>query len=171
MSDPISTFPFSRSFPFDGTAFATVRRWGFSYKCSASGLRRLEYDAHAGVQRAGDAPEHTQGVAFVAGRFQAADLLLRSFEQLCELLLGKPGLFAQRGDLQRDIPRLARVLKAGGKRRVLQLLFEVTVEIGFFHRLALYPLRPQRLRGESSVEVGPFIVQLFYPSHASVPEQ
>ena len=64
-------------------------------------------------------------MAFVAGRLQAADLLLGGLEALGELLLGKPGLFAQGGDLQRHVPGLAGAFKAGGKPRVLHLIFEI----------------------------------------------
>ena len=82
-------------------------------------LRRLENDAHPGMQGVGNAAQHAQGMALVAGGFQAADLLLGCFEQLGELLLGQPGLLAQRSDLQRDIPRLACFLKAVDERRIL----------------------------------------------------
>lgn len=80
---------------------------------------------------------HTKGVAFVAGGLEAADLLLRGLEKPREVLLRKSGLLAERGDLQRHVPGLACALEPGGKRGVLQLLFEVTVEIGLLHR---YPL-------------------------------
>jgi hypothetical protein len=113
----------------------------------ASRFRRLENDAHPGVQGIGNAAQHTQGVAFVAGRLEPANLLLRGFEQFREVLLRKPGLLAEGGNLQRDIPRLARALKAVGKRRILQLLFEVTVEIGFFHCSALF--RHLRIRSRA----------------------
>ena len=101
-------------------------------------LRRLENDAHPGMQGVGNAAQHAQGMALVAGGFQAADLLLGCFEQLGELLLGKAGLLAQRGYLQRDIPSLACVIKTGSKCRILQLFFEITVKIGFFHGSVLF---------------------------------
>ena len=82
-------------------------------------LRRLEDDAHPGMQSVGNAPQHTQRMALIPRGFQAADLLLGCFEQLGELLLRQPGLLAQRSDLQRDIPRLACFLKAVGERRIL----------------------------------------------------
>jgi hypothetical protein len=80
---------------------------------------RLENDAHLGVQDAGDAAQGAKGVAFVTGRFKPADLLLRGFEEFREVLLRKPGLLAEGGNLQHDIPTLARVLKTSGKRRML----------------------------------------------------
>src|SRR3990172_8575034 len=88
------------------------------------------------MQDVGDAAQGTERVAFVTGGLKPAALLLGGVEELREVLLGKPGLLAKGGDLQRHIPCLAGVLKAGGKRRIPQLLFEVTVEIGFFHRSA-----------------------------------
>ena len=57
-------------------------------------LRRLENDAHPGMQGVGNAAQHAQGMALVAGGLQAADLLLGCFEQLGELLLGKAGLLS-----------------------------------------------------------------------------
>ena len=99
------------------------------------------------MQNFGNAPQGTEGVALVAGRLKPADLLLGGLEELREVFLGKPGLLAEGGDLQRHIPRLARVLKAGGKRRILQLFFEVTVKISFFHRSALF--RQSRIRSRA----------------------
>ena len=77
-------------------------------------------------------------MAFVAGRLEPADLLLRGLEELGEVFLGKPGLLAEGDDLQGHVPRLASLLKSGGECRVLQLLFEVPVEIGLLHGLALF---------------------------------
>ncbi len=81
-------------------------------------LRRLEYNAHARVQDVCDSAEHTERVAFVGRRFQPADLLLRCSKQLGELHLREPGPLAQRGYLQRDIPRFTRVLKTRGEQRI-----------------------------------------------------
>jgi len=39
---------------------------------------RLEYDADAGVQNLGNAPQGAEGVSFVTGRLKPADLLLGS---------------------------------------------------------------------------------------------
>ena len=56
-------------------------------------------------------------------------LLLGAVQKLRQFLLGKPGLLAQGGELQRRIPPLTGPLEAGGKDRILQLLFKVSVEI------------------------------------------
>jgi hypothetical protein len=61
-------------------------------------------------------------MAFVPGGFEAANLLLRGLELAGEFRLGKPGLFAQRRDLQGHVPRLARLFETSGKGRVLHLL-------------------------------------------------
>src|SRR3972149_6148866 len=68
----------------------------------------------AGRRRRGDAAQGTERVAFVAGGLKPANLLLGGFEELREVLLGKPGLLADGGDLQRHIPCRAGALKAGG---------------------------------------------------------
>ena len=106
------------------------------------------------MQGLGHAAEHAEGVAFVAGRLKAADLLLGGLEKLRKVLLGKSSLLAQRGNLQRHIPRFARLLKAGGKRRVLQLSFEIAVEIGSFHCSALFRQSRTRSRAASSSRAG-----------------
>jgi hypothetical protein len=112
---------------------------GFGYLHPAAFFRWLEHDAHPGVQDAGDPAQGSKRVAFIARGLKAADLLLGGFEKFGEVLLGKPGLLAQRGDLQCHIPRLARVLKAGGKRRVLQLSFEIAVANWFFSLFCSLP--------------------------------
>src|SRR3990172_6775342 len=89
------------------------------------------------MQDVGDAAQGTEGVTFVAGGLKPADLLLGGLEELREVLLGKPGLFAQGGNLQRHIPGLTGALKAGGKPRISHLFIEVPVEIGLFHGFVL----------------------------------
>ena len=50
--------------------------------------RSSSFEGHAdpGIQCLCDAAEVGEGMAFVAGRFEAADLLLRGVEPLCEFL-------------------------------------------------------------------------------------
>jgi len=40
-------------------------------------------------------------------------------------------------ELAAQRPRLTRVLETGGKLRILELLIEIAIEIGFFHRSVL----------------------------------
>ena len=54
----------------------------------------LDNDADAGVECLGNAAQHAQRVAFVAGRFEAANVLLRSLEHPCQLPLGQSRLLA-----------------------------------------------------------------------------
>lgn len=84
--------------------------------------RPFEDDAYLSVEGSRDPAKHAQRVTFVAGGFETADLLLRCFEPFCEILLRKPGLLAQRGDLDRYVPGLTGALKAGGKRRIPELV-------------------------------------------------
>ena len=72
----------------------------------------------------------------VARRLQAADLLLGRAEKRGEFFLGQAGLLAKGDDLQGDIPGFTGLLETGGKRWVLKLFFEITVEIGLVHRSA-----------------------------------
>src|SRR5438552_4381477 len=51
-------------------------------------------------------------MALVGGRFQAADLLLRSAEFARQVFLGEAGLFAKFCDLQSDVPSLSRPLES-----------------------------------------------------------
>ena len=85
------------------------------------------------MQSFGDATQGTQRVAFVAGGLKPTDLLLGGLEKFRKILLGKPGLLAEGHYLQRHIPCVAGALEPGGKCRILKVLFEVTVEIRFFH--------------------------------------
>ena len=72
-------------------------------------------------------------MAFIAWRFQPADLLLGYLDEPREVHLGKPGLFSKGGDLERHVPVLSGAFETGGKRPVLQLLFDIFIEIGLFH--------------------------------------
>ena len=112
-------------------------------------FNRFEYDAHPCVQGIGDAAQHAQGVAFITGRLQSADLLLGRLEDTRQFFLGKSGLLAKGGDLQRNVPSLSGMFKAGGKGRVLQLLFEISVEICFFYRFILFSQSCMRSRAVS----------------------
>ena len=95
----------------------------------------LGFDENADVcaESFGDAAEHGQVMAFVGGRFQTADVLLRGVEFCGKLFLGKTGLFAQRGQMQGHVPRLARLFEPFGESGIPQLFFQVPVEIGFTH--------------------------------------
>ena len=79
---------------------------------------RLENDPDSCMQDFGNASQGTEGGALVAGRLQPADLLLGSLQKLRQILLGKPGLLPERGDLQRHIPGLSGALKTGGELRI-----------------------------------------------------
>ena len=76
-------------------------------------------------------------MALIARRFDAADLLLGGFEFAREVLLRETGLFAQRRNLQRHIPRLTRSREPLRKIRVSELLFEVKIKIGFLLHVIL----------------------------------
>ena len=95
--------------------------------------QRLDYDTDAGMQSSGDTSEHAERVAFVSGRFEAADLLLGSVETLGKFLLGNTGFFAQTGDLKRDVPGFAGGLEALGEIWVAELFFEKKIKVGFAH--------------------------------------
>ncbi len=82
-------------------------------------FRRFKYDAHSSIQGVGDATQSAKGMTFVTGRLKPTDLLLGRFEKFREILLGKPSLLAERGDLQGYIPGLASALKPGGKSGIL----------------------------------------------------
>jgi hypothetical protein len=56
-------------------------------------------------------------MSFIIGRLESADVLLRSLQPAREFLLRKPGLLTQGGELQRHIPRFARLFKARSERR------------------------------------------------------
>jgi hypothetical protein len=99
-------------------------------------LDRLEDDPDTGVQCLGDTTQGTQRMPFVPRRFQSADLLLGRAEKRGEFFLGQAGLLAKGDDLQGDIPGLSGLLETGGKRGVLQLFFEISVEIGLGPRSA-----------------------------------
>src|SRR5665647_105193 len=85
------------------------------------------------MQRLCDATQHAERVPLITGRLQSADLLLGRMKELGQLFLGKSGLLTKGSNLQRYIPGLTGMLKAGGYVWVLQLLFEILVKIGFFH--------------------------------------
>jgi hypothetical protein len=74
-------------------------------------------------------------------------LLLRGFEKFRQVPLRKPSLLTERGDLHGHIPSLTCALEPGGKLRILQLFFEVPVEIAFFHRSFLF--RQSRIRSRA----------------------
>ncbi len=80
-----------------------------------------------------DAAQHAQGVSLIGRRFEAADLLLGRAKFAGKILLRKPSLLAERGDLQSDIPSFARFFEACGEIEVFKLLLQVGVEIGLFH--------------------------------------
>ena len=50
------------------------------------------------MQRFGNTAKGAQGMAFVAGRFKSANLLLGGLQEFCEVFLGQPGLFAEGGN-------------------------------------------------------------------------
>ena len=79
----------------------------------------------------------------IAGRFEAAALLLRVLERGGELLLREAGLFARCGDLELDVPGFARALEAFREAGIAELLGELAIEIGLFH---LPDLEPRRLK-------------------------
>ncbi len=95
-----------------GPAFCLVRWRGFGNTHFRLCINRLEDYADMGVQSFGYAAEHTEGMAFIAGRLKPADLLLGSLQKLRQFLLRKPGLLPENGDLQRHIPGLSGALKA-----------------------------------------------------------
>src|ERR1044071_611810 len=128
-------------------AFGSMPRRRFVYMHPIFAFHWLKYDTHAGMQDVGDPAQGAEGMAFIAGGFNPADLLLGSLEELRQILLRKPRLLAECSDLQRHIPCFACVLKPGGKRRIPQLLFEVTIEIGLFHCSVLF--RQSRLRSRA----------------------
>src|SRR6266702_2238124 len=101
-------------------------------------FNRFENDAYPCVQRLGNAPQHAERMAFIAGRLQAADLLLGGLKEFCQLFLGESCLLTKGGNLQRHIPCLAGMLKAGSKCRVMQLFFKIMVEVGLFHFCSLF---------------------------------
>src|SRR6266540_3090669 len=90
------------------------------------------------MQGLGNAAQHAERMAFIAGRLQAANLLLRGLKEFCQLFLGESGLLAKGSNLQCHVPSLAGVLEAGGKGWVLQLFFKVMVEFGLFHFGSLF---------------------------------
>ncbi len=63
------------------------------------------------MQDLGDIPQGTEGMAFIARRFQTADLLLGHFKELREVFLRKSCLATKRGDLERHIPGLTCALE------------------------------------------------------------
>jgi hypothetical protein len=75
----------------------------------------LENDADLGLQSLCDTAQGAEGVAFVACGLQATDLLLGSLDELCQVLLGKPGTPTKSSDLQCHVPGLADTLKSSGK--------------------------------------------------------
>jgi hypothetical protein len=72
----------------------------------------FEDNTHLSAQSTRDPAEHAERMAFVPRRFEPADLLLSGLEFASEVRLRKAGLFAQRGELQGNIPRFARSLEA-----------------------------------------------------------
>jgi hypothetical protein len=66
----------------------------------------------------GNAAQHAEGVTFVIGRFEAADVLLGGFEFAGELLLGEAGFFAQRRELHGHVPHFPGAFEPLGKVRV-----------------------------------------------------
>ena len=79
---------------------------------------RFEYDADPGVQNVGNAPQGTEGMAFVAGGLQPADLLLGSLEQLGEVFLGGGAALEFGVDLSLMFTEVheSNMRKAGGGR-------------------------------------------------------
>ena len=76
---PSSPLPFrARPCP----CFAGLWAWPGGCRCEAHPDFRGE--------SAGHPPQHAQGMAFVAGGFQPADLLLKGLEQFCQIFLGQP---------------------------------------------------------------------------------
>ena len=95
-----------------GSAFYLISWRGFGNTHFRLCLSQLKDYANMGVQCFGNAAEHAEGVAFVAGRLKPADLLLGGLQKLRQFLLRKPGLLPEKGDLQRHIPGLSGLLEA-----------------------------------------------------------
>src|SRR3954464_5984663 len=72
-------------------------------------------------------------MAFVGGRFEAADLLLGGVKFAGEILLGKARFLAKGGKLQRHVPGFAGLFKTLGEGRVSQLCFQISIKFALFH--------------------------------------
>ena len=70
---------------------------------------------------------------YVSATFTQASFLAPKGETFREFLLRDARFLAQAGDLKRYVPRFAGSLIALGKGRILELFFEIEVEICFFH--------------------------------------
>jgi hypothetical protein len=73
---------------------------------------RRDGDTDGRAEDFSHAAQHGQGVAFVGGRFEAADVLLRGFEFAGKLLLREASLFAEGRQLQGDVPGFFGILTA-----------------------------------------------------------
>ncbi|MGH8094013.1 MAG: hypothetical protein ACREIF_11160 [Chthoniobacterales bacterium] len=81
-------------------------------------------------------------MAFVGGRFEAADLLLSRVEALGEFFLRDAGMLAQPGNLQRHILCFAGGFEALCEIRVAELLLQKAIEVdpGHLQARTLSPL-------------------------------
>ena len=68
------------------------------------GRVRLEDNSDFGVESLRHSAEHAQGVTFILGGLQAADLLLGRLQLMGQLLLRQAGLVPKRRNLQSDVP-------------------------------------------------------------------
>lgn len=136
-----------------GTAI-TVRRARLRDFAGRFGFR-FEDDTHPGMEHLRDPAEHAQRMPFITRRFEPADLLLRCLERGGELLLRQAGLFAQRGDLERDIPGLAGALETLREIGIAELLAEVAVKIGLFHRQTDFTEGNEDNEGRTTLTLSP----------------
>ena len=111
--------------------------------------------------------------AFMSRRFQATDLLLGRAHPFGQLLLRKTGFLSQGGQLQHDIPCITGFLETFGKFLILELLFELFVEICLsfhclsrFHGSMLTDLKREVLRGAAHLQEAQEILQGRVPFRA-----
>ena len=86
-------------------------------------------NADPGVQGFGNPSQHAEGMTFVAGRLQTADLLLRGAHPPSQFCLRHPAILPQFGNLQCHIPGFTRLSETFSKRWIFKLLFQIAVEI------------------------------------------
>lgn len=71
-----------------GAPFGTIYCRGHGHMIGR--VVRFQHHAHAGMELLGHPAQHAERVAFVAGRFQPTDLLLRGLYPLSQLFLRQP---------------------------------------------------------------------------------
>jgi len=98
---------------------------------------RLDHDADARIQRRRHAAQHAEGMAFVARRLEAADLLLGGLEEVGKLPLESPAC-SRRAAICRATSHASPARLKRGKGGVGELLLQIAIEVGLFHFISIW---------------------------------